>query len=80
MKVYAQSAGYAEQALQAVKVVHTYGNEVLEQCTYSKFLNRSRDYQRSNTIKNAVGGAFIMFLMNLFYGYTLYFGGREIDN
>lgn len=25
MKAYAQSAGYAEQALNAIKVVHTYG-------------------------------------------------------
>lgn len=25
LKAYAQSAGYAEQALQGIKVVHTYG-------------------------------------------------------
>lgn len=25
MKAYSQSAGYAEQALQAIKIVHTYG-------------------------------------------------------
>ena len=30
MKGYAQSAGYAEQALHAIKVVQTYGNEELE--------------------------------------------------
>ena len=30
MKAYAQSAGYAEQALYAIKVVHTYGQELLE--------------------------------------------------
>jgi len=27
MKAYAQSAGYAEQAINAIKVVHTYGRE-----------------------------------------------------
>jgi len=30
MKAYSQSAGYADQALNAIKVVHTYGQEALE--------------------------------------------------
>ena len=34
MKSYGQSAGYAEQALQAIKVVHTYGQEALESTNY----------------------------------------------
>jgi hypothetical protein len=38
MKAYAQSAGYAEQALSAIRVVHTYGQEMLELGNYSKFL------------------------------------------
>ena len=30
LKAYAQSAGYAEQALHSIKIVHTYCNEKLE--------------------------------------------------
>ena len=42
MKAYAQSAGYAEQALQSVKIVHTYGNELLELKNYVKYLDRAK--------------------------------------
>ena len=38
MKYYAQSAGYAEQALLAIKVVQTYGREVKESLNYNKYL------------------------------------------
>jgi ABC-type multidrug transport system fused ATPase/permease subunit len=43
MKAYAQSAGYAEQALQAIRVVHTYGQETLECTNYAKYLNRAKE-------------------------------------
>lgn len=46
MKAYAQSAGYAEQALQSIRIVHTYGNELLEYNNYSKYLDRARLKQR----------------------------------
>jgi len=42
MKAYAQSAGYAEQALQSVKIVHTYCNEILELDNYTKYLGRAK--------------------------------------
>jgi len=42
MKAYAQSAGYAEQALQSVKIVHTYCNEQLELRNYTKYLDRAK--------------------------------------
>ena len=41
LKAYAQSAGYAEQALQGIKVVHTYGQELLERRNYGKYLDKS---------------------------------------
>jgi len=37
---YAQSAGYAEQALQAIKIVQTYGQEKLEARLYVKHLKK----------------------------------------
>jgi ABC-type multidrug transport system fused ATPase/permease subunit len=42
MKSYSQSAGYAEQALASIKVVHTYGQELLEERNYGKYLTRSQ--------------------------------------
>jgi ATP-binding cassette subfamily B (MDR/TAP) protein 1 len=42
MKSYSQSAGYAEQALASIKVVHTYGQELLEERNYGKYLSRSQ--------------------------------------
>jgi len=43
MRAYAQSAGYAEQALSAIRVVHSYGQEDLEQKNYQKFLYRAAE-------------------------------------
>jgi len=40
MKAYQQCAGMAEQSLQAIKVVHTYGREDLESKNYNKYLLR----------------------------------------
>ena len=40
---YQQCAGIAEQSLQAIKVVHTYGREELESTNYNKYLNRTLD-------------------------------------
>jgi ATP-binding cassette subfamily B (MDR/TAP) protein 1 len=48
LDLYAQSAGYAEQAISAMKVVHTYGNEELEHQTYKNFLQRVTDSQLSS--------------------------------
>jgi ABC-type multidrug transport system fused ATPase/permease subunit len=38
MVAYQQCAGIAEQSLQAIKVVHTYGREELESTNYNKYL------------------------------------------
>ena len=42
MKAYTQSAGYAEQALFSIKVVHTYGQEMLELGNYVRNLQITR--------------------------------------
>jgi ATP-binding cassette subfamily B (MDR/TAP) protein 1 len=41
MIAYQQCAGLAEQSLQSVKVVHTYGREELESTNYNKYLVRT---------------------------------------
>ena len=76
MKAYAQSAGYAEQALNAIKVVHTYGNEELEEKNYFKYLKRSRGVQSTEVIKTALGRSVFLCVMFLFYGFAFFNGGR----
>ena len=41
LKSYGQSAGYAEQALNAIKVVQAFGQEQLECSNYHKYLGRA---------------------------------------
>ena len=40
MRAYGQSAGYAEQALGAVRIVVSFGQEQLEMNNYNRFLVR----------------------------------------
>lgn len=42
MRAYSQSAGYAEQAVNAIKVVHSYGQERVEVQNYTKYLTRAK--------------------------------------
>jgi len=46
MQAYAQSAGYAEQALGAIKVVQTYGQEELEINNFTKHLETTMAFDR----------------------------------
>lgn len=75
MAAYAQSAGYAEQALTAIKVVHTYGQERLENGNYFKYLDRAKQISDSLGIKIGLGSAIFYSIMFLFYAYGFYFGG-----
>jgi ABC-type multidrug transport system fused ATPase/permease subunit len=75
MKAYSQSAGYADQALQAIKIVHTYGQEKLEEKNYKKYLSRCNDLSTKTNIYNAIGMSLIMVCFTGFYAYSFYFGG-----
>jgi len=55
LKAYAQSAGYAEQALSAIKVVQTYGQEEQEMKVYNKYLIRAREFHRKLLFKTSLG-------------------------
>ncbi len=41
LKSYGQSAGYAEQALNAIRVVQAFGQEQVEISNYGKYLGRA---------------------------------------
>jgi ABC-type multidrug transport system fused ATPase/permease subunit len=84
LKAYSQSAGYAEQALQAIKIVHTYGQEKLEDTNFKKYLYRCDELANKTNISGAFGIAGIMVSFIGFYAYSFYFGGwlrwNEIKN
>ena len=75
MRAYANSAGYAEQAIQAIKVVHTYGQEALEQRIYTSQLVKTRGNAALQTFKSAFGQGCMFFTFFAFYCYGFYFGG-----
>lgn len=75
MKAYAQSAGYAEQALQAIKVVQTYGQELLEMKNYNKYLSQAKKVGKAQALKKAVGNTIVLVMFFCFYAYTFFIGG-----
>lgn len=75
MKAYAQSAGYAEQALSAIKVVHTYGTEALEMANYNKYLENAKRVGKQQAFKKALGNSILFFIIFCFYAYTFFWGG-----
>ena len=75
MRAYAQSAGYAEQALHAIRVVHSYCQEELEIRNYTQYLDRAKQVQAKSGLINA-GGQSIIFLVILgFYAFCFFWGG-----
>lgn len=84
MKAYSQSSGLAEQALSSVKVVHTYGQELLEEKIYCKYLLRSKNMANKTGWKQAMVSGILMSCFFFFYAYCFYFGGylrsEEIEN
>jgi ATP-binding cassette subfamily B (MDR/TAP) protein 1 len=75
MRAYAQSSGYAEQALHAIKVVHTYGQELLEMENFNKYLSRTREIGKKQSLKKSIGTSLMFMLIFGFYGYSFYWGG-----
>lgn len=75
MKAYAQSAGYAEQALSAIKVVHTYGNELLELNNYNRYLSRAHEASKTVTFRVAAGNSVLFGVIFGFYAYSFFWGG-----
>ena len=74
LKAYSQSAGYAEQALTAIRVVSANGREETEVKTYDTFLDRVRKAGMAVHINSAISFGFLWFIMFAGYGYTLYIG------
>jgi ABC-type multidrug transport system fused ATPase/permease subunit len=80
MKAYGQSAGYAEQALNAIKVVVAFGQEEREVRNYQRFLDRARKSGVKNHCKGAIVMAFFFAAIFATYAWSFFMGAVWIFN
>ena len=74
LKAYGQSAGYSEQAINAIRVVQAFGQEEAELRNYERHLNKARTQGIKTHLKTSLGiGSFILCLF-CFYAYGFYIG------
>ena len=79
MRAYAQSAGYAEQALSAIRIVVSFGQEALEITNYTKFLQNVRDAGTKQGVAAGLSLGFFFFSVYLCYGFSFFLGAVWID-
>eukprot|EP00347_Sterkiella_histriomuscorum_P015933 403355132 len=79
LQSYGQSAGYAEQALNAIKVVQAFGQEKTEMKNYDKFLGRARKAGIKSHVMGAISISFLMFVIFGYYGYAFYTGSWLVE-
>nr|AAK19598.2 putative ABC transporter [Sterkiella histriomuscorum] len=84
LRSYGQSAGYAEQALNAIKVVQAFGMEQTEMINYDKYLGRARATGVKTHMKRALAIAGFFFAMFGYYAYAFYVGSwlvtKQVNN
>jgi len=76
---YAQSSGYAEQALSSVKVVAAFGMEAVEIKNYSKYLKSASDIGKKAGLAFAIAITCFMGGLDLSYAYGFWLGGIYIE-
>mmetsp|Transcript_21964 Transcript_21964/g.16309 ORF Transcript_21964/g.16309 Transcript_21964/m.16309 type:complete len:202 (+) Transcript_21964:725-1330(+) len=84
MKAYGQSAGYAEQALNAIRVVVAFGQEERESIVYNRYLTNAKSSGIVTTFKTSLILAMFMFISLASYAYSFFMGSiwiyHEIPN
>ncbi len=76
---YGQSAGYAEQALSAIRVVVAFGMERQESSNYHRFLDRVRKFGFKADMITGMSLGFFMFAIYFAYSYAFLIGGIWVD-
>mmetsp|Transcript_8767 Transcript_8767/g.6509 ORF Transcript_8767/g.6509 Transcript_8767/m.6509 type:complete len:132 (+) Transcript_8767:519-914(+) len=80
MRAYGQSAGYAEQALNAIRVVVAFGQEEKESHNYSRFLTDAKAEGTKTILRTSLVLGFFMFSMFATYAYAFFMGSVWIYN
>lgn len=79
LQAYAQSAGYAEQALSAIRVVAANGTEKEEARIYESFLDRVKQAGAKVHMSGGFAFGFLWFVIFGGYSYALYVGSWFIQ-
>lgn len=79
MKAYGQSAGYAEQALSAVRVVVAFGMEQTELSSYRTYLERARAAGNSSACSMGLSLGFFLFSIYFAYSYAFLMGAVWVE-
>lgn len=79
MRAYGQSAGYAEQALSAIRIVVSFGQEELENRNYSRFLARVTEAGIKSGCTMGFSLGFFFFCIYVAYGYSFAIGAVWVD-
>ena len=79
IKAYGQSAGYAEQALNAIRVVVAFGMERTELNNYSLYLDRVGKLGAKADLVTGFSLGFFMFSIYIAYSYAFLMGGIWVD-
>ena len=77
---YGQSAGYAEQALSAIKVVTAFGMEVQEKLNYTKYLEQAKKAGFNSRLFNAAVVALFFMIIFSSYAYAFYIGSQFVEH
>lgn len=72
---YGQSAGYAEQALNSIRVVTAYGRQQFEIDNYVKYLDRARQTSNKAQLGMAMVLGCIIFCIYSAFAYSFWIGG-----
>lgn len=80
LKSYGQSAGYAEQALNAIRVVQAFGREDTEVENYDKYLGRAKATGVRTHMKTGLAIAGFFFVMYGYYAYAFFTGSYLVTN
>jgi len=79
MKAYGQSAGYAEQALAAIRIVVSCGTETLEVSNFNQYLERVRTTSIKQGVSVGLSLGFFFFCIYLCYAYAFFIGSIFVD-
>lgn len=79
MLAYSQSAGYAEQALSAIRVVSAFGMESLEAKNYAKYLERAKNASFKNQLQAAICLGLFFFVIYSVYAYSYWIGSIFVE-
>lgn len=78
LKAYGQSAGYAEQALNAIKVVFAFGQEETELRNYVKYLSNAKKIGIKTHLFSAFATGCFYFSLYGYYAYSFFSGSFMI--